>query len=453
MKVTKTTLEEREALIEKSRKKLQALLNYGFEILSTNKTPYNVANQIAKELENNETFTLTMPMNKCLCLQVSDMALKLLKPYLKDLLHVGQIATKTNYILFSYDVDIIEQLAPLTESNEHIQLVDTFEMSFNKYTLPNYKNTAKLYDLKSAPVLTNKEVKKILELHHKIINSLESYFLLSSNVSHSYNMPMTVLRKLGDNVISLKALNVLEILMVFTTNSSAIYRQPNEEIKPLIIPVDFFNFEDFDLNQTNDEILSSLKELKSIGLINNFKTIENAFKVESNVIVKSIKQYSYKQNIGYYRNLCLHQQNYVYTFINYVRYVKNIKHTEIIEDLNGNKTKKEIKAESLTITLEGLIYNLELEDYIHDHTYLADILNNLREVGIQRLLLVPTPNAKPIIKEDVKYLLSHRDKLHEFFKLNIKEDKVQDTKGNVPLTSSFYNPNVSTEGRTLINNR
>ncbi len=426
MNTKNLTLEEKEALIEKSRKKLQALLNYGFEIFSANQTQYNAANQIARELENNATFILTLPANKCLCLQVSDMALKLLKPYLKDLLHIGQIATKTNYILFNYDDDIIEQLAPLVESNEQIQLVDTFEMTFNKYTLPTYKNTAKLYNIESAPVLTNKEVKKILELHNKIINNQESYFLLSNNVSHSYNMPMTILRKLGENVISLKALNILELLMVFGTNSSAIYRQQNEDIKPFVIPVDFFNFEDFKLNQTNDEIMNSLKELKLIGLVNSFQTIENAFIIESNVIVKSIKQYSYKQNLGYYKSLCLHQQSYVYTFINYLRYIKNIKHIETTEDLSGKKIKKEVKAEALTISLEGLLYNLELEDYIHNLTYLADILNNLREAGMQQLLLVLPQNAKPITNETIKYLFSHRDRLHEFFILNPKDERVED---------------------------
>lgn len=443
MKVTNSVFEEKEALTEKSRKKLQALINYGFEIKTKDNVILTNSNQIANSLEKDETFILTLPAKMCLCLQVSDMALKLLKPYLKDLLQIGQKATKTNYILFNYD-DMIEQLVQLAEPNEHIQLVDTFEMSFNKYTLPTYKNTAKLYEIESAPILTNKEVKKILELYQRITENQEGYFLLSHNISHSYNMPMTILRKLGENVISLKSLNILELILIYATNSSAIYRQTNEDIKSLVIPVDFFNFEEFNLNQTNDEITSSLKELKSIGLINKFDYIENAFTIHSNVILKSIKQYSYKQNLGHYRSLNLHQKNYVYTFLNYLRYVKNIEHVETIKDLTDKEIKQKVKAEKLTISLEGLIYNLELEDYIHDLTHLSAIIEVLQQIGIQQGLLAMPLNPQPITKEVVKYLLSNRDKLHEFFILNPKEEK----KEVLESSTTFYNPNVI--GRTVL---
>jgi len=436
MKVTNTTFEQKEALIEKSRKKLQALINYGFEIKSVNNSILTNSNQIANELESNETFILTMPANECLCLQVSDMALKLLKPYLKDLLHIGQKTTKINYIIFNYYDDVIEQLAQLAEPNEHIQLVDTFEMSFNKYTLPTYTNTAKLYSVQSAPTLTPKEVKKILELHQRIINNQESYFLLSNNVSHSYNMPMTVLRKLGENVITLKALNILELLMIYATNSTAIYRQPNDELKPFAIPADFFNFDDFNINQTNDEITNSLKELRAVGLINEFNCIENIFVIHSNVIAKSIKQYSYKQNLGYYKNLNLHQQDYVYTFLNYIRYVKNIEHVETTKDFADKEIKKKVKAEKLTVSLEGLIYNLELEDYIHDLTRLSTVLEFLQQIGIQQGLLVMPLNPQQITKEVVRYLLSNRDKLHEFFVLNPDEPSTDRLNG----ATSFYQP-------------
>lgn len=443
MKVTKTTFEAKETLIEKSRKKLQALINYGFEVKTNDSIILTNSNQIANSLEKDETFKLTIPAQTCICLSVSNMVLKLLKPYIKDWLQIGQLSTKTNYILFNYDNEILEQLAQLAEPNKHIQLLDTFELSFNKYTLPTYTNTAKLYSIQSAPTLTPKEVKKILELHQRVIDNQENYFLLSNNVSHTYNMPMTVLRKLGENVISLKALNILELLMVFATNSSAIYRQPNEDIRPFVIPVDFFNFDDFNLNQTNDEIINSLKELRAIGLINNVDCVENIFVIHSNIITKSIKQYSYKQTLGYYKNLNIHQQEYVYTFINYLRYVKNIEHLETITDLTEKEVKRKVKAEKLTVSLEGLIYNLDLENYMHDLTRLSAILEVLQQVGIQQGLLVAPLNPQPITKEVIKYLLSYRDKLQEFFVLNMNELKIED----LNITTSYYDTNISSSSR------
>lgn len=447
MKVTHTTFEQKEALKEKSRKKIQALINYGFEVKTNDSVILTDSNKIANALENDETFKLTIPLQACICLKVSNMALKLLKPYIKDWLQVEQKATKTNYILFNYDEDIIEQLAPLVESNEHIQLTDTFEMSFNKYTLPTYTNTAKLYSVESAPTLTPKEVKKILDLHQRVINNQNNYFLLSNNISHSYNMPMTVLRKLGENVITLKALNILELLLIFATNSSAIYRQPTEDIKPFVIPFEFFSIGDFNLNQTNDEIINSLKELRAIGLINNVDCDENVFVIHSNLIAKSIKQYSYKQNLGYYRNLNLHQQEYVYTFLNYIRYVKNIEHLETTTDLAGKEIKRKVKAEKLTVTLEYLLYNLELEDYMHDLARLAKILDVLQKAGIQQGLLVTSPNPQSITKEIIKYLLTNRDKLHEVLILNPNEVR-QDSLNS--LTTSYYLPCSGVNSRNLI---
>ena len=428
MKVQNLTFDEKEALKEKSRKKLQALINQGFNIVSNDLSSLETnSNKIANELEANESFILTIPQNTCICLKVSGMVLKLLKPYVKDWLHVEQKTTKTNYILFAFDEDIINQLQALKEQNEHLQLVNTFELTFNKYTLPTYTNTARLYSVVSAPILTKKEVKKILELHQNIQENKDNYFLLSNNVTHTYNMPMTILRLLGENVVSLKALNILELILIFATNSTAIYRQTNEDIKPFAIPLDFFSIEDFNLNQTKNEIVNSLKELQSIGLINKFKVLDEVFIIDSNIISKSIKQYSYKQCLHYYKGLDLHQREYVYTFLNYLRYVRNIEHTETIKDLTGNELKKKVKSEKLTITLEGLIYNLELEDYMHDLTRIATILDVLQQVGIQEGLLNMPVNQTPITKETVKYLLANRNKIHEYFTLNqndiTKEEK------------------------------
>ena len=133
------TFQEKEALQNKARKKLQALLNYGFEIYSSSGAKeYNV-NSVVKDLEDNWQFTLTIPKDMCICLKLSNMVLKILKPYLKDLLHIEQKTTKTHYLLFNYDDETVEQLMPLmADNNEQIQLLETFELVFDKYSLPNY---------------------------------------------------------------------------------------------------------------------------------------------------------------------------------------------------------------------------------------------------------------------------------------------------------------------------
>jgi hypothetical protein len=132
-----------------------------------------------------------------------------------------------------------------------------------------------------------------------------------------------------------------------------------------------------------------------------------------------------------------------------LRYVKNIEHQEITKDLAGKEIKQKVKAEKLTITLEYLLYNLDLEDYMHDLTRLATILDVLQQVGIHQGLLVEPPTAQPINKGVVKYLLSHRDKLHEFFILNTNEPKVEGLK----VITTFYNSNINANamGRIQIN--
>lgn len=446
MNFTKLTINERDELKDKARKKLQLLLNYGFIILSADNQEQTSSNDIANSLENDEQLTLTIPTATCLCIKVSDMALKLLKPYLKDLLIISQKATKTSYLLFNYDDNLASQLAPLSEPNSDIQLLNSFDLYFNKFTLPTYTNKASLYSVTSAPILTQKQIDKVLKLHEKIVANENNYFLLSSNISLNYNMPMTILRLLGENVIPLKVLNVLELILTYATNSSAIYRQPNDELKGFTIPLDFFQHEDFSLNQTETEIQSSLDELRSIGLINNFKLIKDCFYISSNIIIKSIKQYSYKQPLGYYRNLNLHQQDYAYTFLNHIRHIKNISIKETKKDLTGNETTTTVKAEKLTITLEGLMYNLGLESSLHDKSRLATILSNLLEIGIrEKLLLQPNNPTLPTGKELVRYLLSNRDKLHEFFVLNPNDENREETS----KVSTFYAP-VSIQGRTTL---
>ena len=96
---------------------------------------------------------------------------------------------------------------------------------------------------------------------------------------------MTIIRLLGENVISLTALNLTELILTYATNSSAVFRNKSDEIKSFIIPFEFFSNEDFELNQSIDEISSSLAELKAIGLITSysFNSETISFEVVSNV--------------------------------------------------------------------------------------------------------------------------------------------------------------------------
>lgn len=437
--------EEREAFIEKSRKKLQGFLNYGFIVKSSGKE-YTSSNEVAKCLEQGETFALTIPPDDCVCLQSSEMGYKLLKPYLKDQLHIQQKSSKTHYLLFSAENK--EQLEEIfSKPNSDLQLQNTFELQFTKYTLPTYSNTAKLYSVENAPFLTTKALNKIKEIFNKVTDANDTYFLLSNSISYTYNMPMTILRKLGENVISLKALTLLELILIYATNSSCLFRQQNDEVKPFIIPEDFFNLDDFKLNQSKEEISESLKELKMIGLINSYENLEDSFVIKSNTIGNSIKQYTYKQELHHYSDMGIQQRPYVYTFINYLRYVKNISRRIVSKDSLGVEKQKIEKAEVLTISFEGLLYNLELEDYIHDYARLATILDVLLMVGREYKLLLPQTKFQNINKNAAKYLLTHRDKLHEIFVLNPNEPQKEESK-NTCGTAYFIMSDVN--GRNII---
>ena len=436
--------EEKEAFIEKSRKKLQGFLNYGFIVKSSGKE-YTSSNEVAKCLEQGETFTLTIPPDDCVCLQSSEMGYKLLKPYLKDQLQIEQKSSKTHYLLFSAENK--EQLEEIfSKPNSDLQLLNTFELQFTKYTLPTYSNTAKLYSVENAPLLTPKALNKIKEIFNKVTDSNNTYFLLSNSISYTYNMPMTILRKLGENVISLKALTLLELILIYATNSSCLFRQQNDEVKPFIIPEDFFNLDDFKLSQSKEEIPKSLEELKTIGLINSYENLEDSFVIKSNTIGSSIKQYSYKQELHHYSDMGIQQRPYVYTFINYLRYVKNISRRIVSKDSLGVEKQKIEKAEVLTISFEGLLYNLELVDIIHDRNRLATILQVLLLAGIKQGLLLPQTKFQNIDKNVVKYLLTHRDKLHEVFILNPntpqKREDNKNSSGTAYFTSDVNGRNI-----------
>ena len=139
-------------LREKNRKKIQSLLNLGYIILSEYREEQDNANRIVNDLEDGCEFILTIPNNSCQCFRVSNMALKLLKPYIKDLFYIEQKSSSIIYILADVDEDMIEQLVPLKEPNNELQLVDSFEIVFKATTLPNFTNRANLYSLAKGEV-------------------------------------------------------------------------------------------------------------------------------------------------------------------------------------------------------------------------------------------------------------------------------------------------------------
>lgn len=403
-------------------RKLQALINAGYVIRNSSGKPITSAHQAATDLYSSASkiYTLTMPDDhKCCCIKWSKMAIKLIKPYIKNKFIIEQLSSNAHYMLVESSMK--EQLQQLQHTDD-IKIVDTInEIEFTKSTLPTYTNRASLFTVKAAPSLTAKEIKKILTLSEHIIANQNNYFLLSNSITHIYNAPMTIIRLLGENVISLNALNLTELILTYATNSSAVFRNKSDDIKSFIIPFEFFSNEDFELNQSIDEISSSLAELKAIGLISSysFNSETISFEIVSNVISKSIKQYSYTQPIGYYKSLNLHQQEYCYTFVNYLQYVSNVKYTtksEVAENVEVQDIKK---AEKLKICLSSLLYNLEQDEYVHDHTRIAQVLHNLYEAGRKAFLL--KESYRVIDTSAVRYLLTHKDKLHEFFILDTEE--------------------------------
>jgi len=402
-------------------RKLQALINAGYVIKDNIGKPIISAHQAATKLVNSAStaYTVTMPDDhKCCCIKWSNMAIKLIKPYIKNKFFIEQWTSNSHYVLV--DSSMAEQLQQLQPIDD-IKIVDTFELEFTKSTLPTYTNRASLFTVNTAPVLTPKELDKVLSLSERILVNQNNYFLLSNSITHIYNAPMTIIRLLGENVISLNALNLTELILTYATNSSAVFRNKSDDIKSFIIPFEFFSNEDFELNQSIDEISSSLAELKAIGLITSYRFNSEtiSFEIVSNVISKSIKQYSYTQPIGYYKSLNLHQQEYCYTFVNYLQYVSNVKYTtksEVAENVEVQDIKK---AEKLKICLPSLLYNLEQDEYIHDHKRIAQVLHNLYEAGRKAFLL--KESYRVIDTSAVKYLLTHKDKLHEFFILDTEE--------------------------------
>lgn len=404
-------------------RKLQALINAGYVIKDNIGKPIISAHQAATKLVNSAStaYTVTMPEDhNCCCIKWSNMAVKLIKPYIKNKFLIEQWSSNSHYMLIDSSMaEQLQQLQPLDD----IKIVDTFELEFTKSTLPTYTNRASLFTVNTAPVLTPKELDKVLSLSERILANQNNYFLLSNSITHTYNAPMTIIRILGENVISLNALNLLELILTYATNSSAVFRNKTDELKPFIIPFEFFSNDDFELNQSIDEISSSLEELQAINLINSYKFIPEivAFEIVSNVITKSIKQYSYTQPIGYYKSLKLHQQDYCYTFINYLQYVLNIKYTTKSAVAENVEVQNTTTAKQLNICLDSLLYNLGEHKYINDHIRIAQVLNNLYQAGMKAFLLKQTPFE--INNSAVKDMLSHKDRLHKYFILDTEQEK------------------------------
>lgn len=428
-------------------RKLQALINSGFVIKDNIGKPITSAHQAATKLVNSASteYTVTMPDDhKCCCIKWSNMAFKLIKPYIKNKFLIEQWSSNSHYMLV--DSSMAEQLQQLQPIDD-IKIVDTFELEFTKSTLPTYTNRASLFTVNTAPVLAPKELEKVLSLSERILVNQNNYFLLSNSITHTYNAPMTIIRILGENVIPLNALNLLELILTYATNSSAVFRNKTDELRPFIIPFDFFSNDDFELNQSIDEILSSLAELKAINLVNSYKFDSETitFEIVSNVITKSIKQYSYTQPIGYYKSLKLHQQDYCYTFVNYLQYVLNTTKSELAENVEVQNT---TTTKQLSICLDSLLYNLEQHKYIDDHTRIAQVLNNLYQAGMNVFLLKPT--FMQIDNSAVKDMLAHKDRLHEYFILDTDQKAKERFKAFEELITLVNLDVKPSQGRMLI---
>jgi len=428
-------------------RKLQALINAGFVIKDNIGKPITSAHQAATKLVNSAStvYRITMPDDhKCCCIEWSNMAIKLIKPYIKNKFFIEQWSSNSHYMLV--DSSMAEQLQQLQPIDD-IKIVDTFELEFTKSTLPTYTNRASLFTVNTAPVLAPKELEKVLSLSERILVNQNNYFLLSNSITHTYNAPTTIIRILGENVIPLNALNLLELILTYATNSSAVFRNKTDELRPFIIPFDFFSNDDFELNQSIDEILSSLAELQAINLVNSYKFDSETitFEIVSNVITKSIKQYSYTQPIGYYKSLKLHQQDYCYTFINYLQYVLNSTKSELAKNVEVQNT---TTTKQLSICLNSLLYNLDQHKYIDDHTRIAQVLNNLYQAGMNAFLLKPT--FMQIDNSAVKDMLAHKDRLHEYFILDTDQKAKERFKAFEELITLVNLDVKPSQGRMLI---
>lgn len=411
-KITEDELKKQAEQLAKLTMKLQVLINVGGEFFDKNDNLLENAHQIAQAVLDGAEVQLSINQP---AMVLKAIPTRILKPCIKNLIQITLPAIKETVIVFKCNDDVEHQLAQLDTENEEeiIPFLSGITINLTKYNIPSFNKATTLHTFDTPPTLTKKQVNLIIDVAKQLTDNKDFYILLGNEINLVYNMPMNILNVLGENVLSLSALSLLEIIMVYATNSSAVYRQKNDCIKLFNIPLEFFNNPDFHFNQSKEDIISNLEVLLEVGLIDDYFCEDDNFIINSHLIVKQIKQYSYKQHIGFYRGLELKQQEYVYTFINYVNWIKNLNYFKK-DDETGKYTT--YRADKLTIPLSSLIYNLDLIKYKNDHVALGKMLTNCLLAGYKCDLLV-NQGLDEIAPSVVKNLLQHRDNLREVFVL------------------------------------
>lgn len=411
-KITEDELKKQAEQLAKLTMKLQVLINVGGEFFDKNDNLLENAHQIAQALLDGAQVQLSINQP---ALVLKAIPTRILKPCIKNLIQIAFPATKETVIVFKCNNDVEHQLAQLDTENEEeiIPFLSGITITLTKYNIPSFNKATTLHTFDTPPTLTRKQINLIIDVAKQLTDNKDFYILLGNEINLVYNMPMNILNVLGENVLSLSALSLLEVIMVYATNSSAVYRQKNDCLKAFNIPLEFFSNPDFYFKQSKEDIISNLEVLLEVGLIDDYFCEDDNCIIDSHLIVKSIKQYSYKQHIGFYRGLELKQQEYVYTFINYVNWIKNLNYFKK-DDETGKYTT--YRADKLTIPLSSLIYNLDLIKYKNDHVALGKMLTNCLLAGYKCDLLV-NQGLDEIAPSVVKNLLQHRDNFKDVFVL------------------------------------
>ena len=103
-----------------------------------------------------------------------------------------------------------------------------------------------------------------------------------------------------------------------------------------------------------------------------------------------------------------------------MQYVLNVKYTTTSKVADNVEDEKTTKVKQLKICLSSLLYNLELDEYIHDHNRIAQVLSNLYQAGLKAFLLKQI--SFEFNSRAVKDMIAHKDKLHEYFVLDIDQN-------------------------------
>lgn len=113
------------------------------------------------------------------------------------------------------------QLAQIntTDEEEIIPLLDGVSINICKYDIPKFNKATTLHTFETPPTLTNKQANTIIDIANMLKDNKDFYFLLSDVINLEYNMPMNILNILGENVLPLSALSVLEVIMTYATTN------------------------------------------------------------------------------------------------------------------------------------------------------------------------------------------------------------------------------------------